>query len=414
MSFSKDPLSQVELKSVFTKDFLADPNKTLGFDKTDEKEFESYILVHKFDITKVPTEDTHVFFYNGVPIGSRGNILAITGKAKSRKTVVASAIATSAFTDGAFIGFTSEVKEDEIILHIDTEQGYYHYYGSVSRIFKDANYKGVPANFHSIHTRDATVEYRIELLEYLFEKLKPRVTILDGVTDFVRDINNQDEATRISELLLRLSYKYDALIIVVIHTTKTTGYMTGAVGTTLEKKAQTVIKVERDDDKEGGDPNVSHVSCQYARDKGFKSFSISFVDELGRYDATPETEIKSKGKKGDKRPENYADEVHKNIVTRLFGYRDEIPDPEILSGIWKAAKQVTGDSLSTLEQKQFVKFYNTRAVMFMNPAGAWMRPPAGTTSNHTAADQTGLFDTFDNNGSHTSPSDSEATDDLPF
>jgi KaiC/GvpD/RAD55 family RecA-like ATPase len=402
----------LKLNAIFTEDFISNPGRALGIKTPTENEFEKYVHDHSFNINKLPPEDSHLFFYNGIPIGSRGNLLAITGKAKSRKTVVASAIATSAFVDGEFLGFTADIPKGDNILHIDTEQGYYHYYGSVTRIFKDANYKGIPENFHSIHTRDATSEFRVELLEYLFGKLKPRVAILDGITDFVRDINNQDEATKISEILLRLSYQYDALIIVVIHTTKTTGYMTGAVGTTLEKKAQTVIKVERDDDNEKGDPNISHVSCQYARDKGFKSFSIQYVEELGRYDATPESEIVGKGRRGDKRPENYADDVHKLILTRMFGYREEIPDPQLQDNICKALKQVTGDNIATLEKKQFVKFYNDRAMIFMNPSGAWMRPPAGTTSNHTAADETGQL--FLQSGAPPSPSNGEATDDLPF
>lgn len=398
---------KTDLKALFTEDFLTGiTNAITG--TPDEKALAEYVQVHQFDINKIPPEDSHIFFYNGSPIGSRGNIVSITGKAKSRKTVVASAIATSCFSDGGFLGFTSALVADEKVLHIDTEQGYYHYYGSVTRIFKDAGRTGqIPPNFFSVHTRDATVEFRIQLVEYLLKQHRPRVVILDGITDFVKNINDQDEATEIGEKLLAWSYTYDALFIVIIHTTKTTGYMTGAVGTHLEKKSQTVIKVTRDDDKEGGgDDNISHVSCQYARDKGFKSFSIQFVEELGRYDLVPESEIQSKGKRGDKRPEAYSDEDHKKILAAVFAYRDEVPDEEILDRVYKAVRTVAGDKLDKIQTRAFIKFYNERVFLFQNPNGAWMRPAAGTTSNHTAPAETGLF------ANSQPPNDS--SDDLPF
>lgn len=406
--------NKTDLKALFTADFLTGIESAIK-GVPDEKTFADYLAAHKFDINKVPPEDSHILFYNGVPIGSRGNIISITGKAKSRKTVVASAIATSAFIDGHFLGFTADLADEEVVLHVDSEQGYYHYYGSVARIFNDAGRKqSIPKNFVSVHTRDATVLFRIQLVEYLLKEYSPRVVILDGITDFVKNINDQDEATEIGEKLLSWSYLYDCLIVVVIHTTKTTGYMTGAVGTHLEKKSQTVIKVVRDDDgKEdnSGDENVSHVSCQYARDKGFKSFSIQYVEELKRYDVVPESDVKTKGKRGDKRPDNYSADDHAQILSRLFGYVDEIPDTYLLDRLWKAVKQGSGDKLDRAQLRAFVKYYNEGAYIFQNPSGAWMRPAAGATSNPTAPGETGQFDFNATTAPGHKPED---VDDLPF
>lgn len=393
-----------DLKALFTEDFLTGIEQAIK-GVPDEKAIAEYLADHKFDITKLPPEDSHIFFYNGIPIGSRGNIVSITGKAKSRKTVVASAIATSCFIEGNFLGFTSDLGADEMILHVDTEQGYYHYYGSVVRILADAGRKNnLPPNFISVHTRDATVEFRIQLTDYLLKTYRPRVMILDGITDYVKNINDQDEATYIGERLLSWSYVYDCLIIVVIHTTKTTGYMTGAVGTHLEKKSQTVIKVVRDDDgKEDGDDNVSHVSCQYARDKGFKAFAITYVEELGRYALLPEKDVLKKGKKGDRSPEAFADDNHKKILSAVFLYLDEVEDSKLLDKIFKAVKNISGDKLNLSERRAFVKYYNEKALIFQNPVGAWMRPGA------SAPRETGLL--FE---AAASEKPSQDSDELPF
>jgi KaiC/GvpD/RAD55 family RecA-like ATPase len=413
----------IELKNLSSEDFLGNLAKVLGGDSpTDVKDLEDYIRSHSFDINKIPPDESHIIFYNGIPIGSRGNILAITGKAKSRKTVVASAIATSTFIEGEFIGFTSRLQPDDKVYHLDSEQGYYHYYHSQARVFRDAGLgTNVPPNYMSIHTRDATVELRKELLVHIMEKHKPRVMILDGITDFCLDINDQKEATKLSELLMNLSYTYDALIIVVIHTTKTTGYMTGALGTTLEKKAQTVLKVERYEDvvedRRKADPNLSHISCQYARDKGFPQFTIGFDEKLGRYDRIPEHQVVQKGVHGDKSPDAYPEDTLRQIINRAFLMREYLDDVEILVKIERAFKEITGEPMAGSLRPRWRKFLNDRGYIFQNPAGAWMRTVVNATSNHdNGPTQTGLFDDVESGngiGANASPDDT-TTDDLPF
>lgn len=252
--------------------------------------FDQYLESHRFDPTKEPPAESPILFHNDSPIGHRGaNIITVTGKAKSRKTVVTSAIASGLVSDG-FLGFNSRMNDKDRIVHIDTEQGYFHYYNSVTRIFKQVNVK-MPKNFQSFTTRDAEHEFRLELLDYIFEELKPTVLIVDGITDFVYDINDQKEAKQIGDKFLIQSAKHDTLVIAVIHTTKSTGMMTGAIGTYLEKKCETSIKVELDEE----DRLVSHITCQYSRNKPFEDFSITMNDTTGFYEILGDEYVKVKG-----------------------------------------------------------------------------------------------------------------------
>jgi hypothetical protein len=401
----------VQLKNVFTSDFLSDPSRVLGKEEVEKKDLETFIASHKFDVTKKPNADAPILFYGDIQIGSRGNILTITGKAKSRKTVIASAIASSMFLNGnSFLGFRSLVKHDEKILHIDTEQGYLHYYESVVRIFRDAGIP-IPERFSSIHTRDATVELRIQLLEYLIELLKPAAVILDGVTDLVYDINSQEEATRVGELLLSLSYRFDLLIIAVIHTTKTTGYMTGALGTYLEKKCETSIKVTRDDDSEKGDANISHITCQYSRNKAFESFSIEYSERDKRYVVINDQRVSSKGPGGRTDPEAFDDSVHKAILTRVFVYRDSYDDHGLKIAISKAIKIVTDNDIRSKVIKTWIDFYSERLWISSGPEGAWMRVSETATSTGSETQtQTGLL----NHSDGASTDGDTGSDDLPF
>lgn len=330
-----------EIKSV--KDFI--PKQ-----EPDSVDLDKYIAAHRFNINKPPNDDDNILFIQDVPIGSRENIITITGRSKSRKTVAASAIATSFFRADEHLGFTSTLG-DLPILHIDTEQGYRHYYHSVKRIFDDAGIQ-VPDRFTSIQTRDADIPLRLQLIEYLMTLLKPAVLIIDGVTDLVYDINDQREATELGTQILKWGTNFNTLIIVVIHTTKTTGFMTGSIGTYLEKKSQTVIKVELDED----DRMVSHLSCQFSRDKPFHDFSI-IADEEGKYSILAESQVGTKGRGGDKSPQLYVSSIHAQILDSLFRLPTAINHKEFPKLISKAFGQVTTDTITITQAKEFQKHW---------------------------------------------------------
>jgi hypothetical protein len=339
--------------------------------KTDEKILRDYIKAHTFDINKKPPDDVAVLFHDGKQIGSRGNIVTITGPAKSRKTVIMSAIAKSFFLDAGFdsLGFTSKLHADEKLLHIDTEQGYQHYYQAVCRIFQGTG-KSIPERFHSLHTRDADIKLRIELTEFLLAELMPSVVFIDGITDYIYDINSQEEAVQVGEKLLKWSYRYNCLIIAVIHTTKSTGYMTGAIGTYLEKKCETSIKVIKPEDND----SISDVICQYSRGVGFPAFTIEMDQDKGQYVRIDDRRATAKGKHGDKSPEAYADEIHAAVLARVFQYRQTLNDYELSREIINAMNLVNGDKILQKVAKKFIDYYHSRAMMIQSPDTAlWMR-----------------------------------------
>lgn len=390
------------LKALFSDEFISGVAQIIGEKKTDPERLREYIREHSFNVHKLPPENSSILFYEGLPIGDRGNLIAITGKEKSRKTVIASAMATAIFSPNGFLGFSSKVEGDEKVLHLDTEQGYRHYYKSVKRIFDDGEIIDIPERFVSVHTRDADISLRVELITFLLEELKPAVVIIDGITDLISDINNQNEVTELGTRLLNWSYKYNCLFVLVIHITKTTGNMTGSVGTYLAKKCQTAIETELDE-KEN---SVSHVKCKLSRDEPFKSFSVEYNRETGRYVRLAETDIKTKGKGGDKSPNAFADEVHKSILASVFMVGSQINDHEIARRIIRFCKDQTGDVLTATVVKEWIKYYAEAKVwIFRNPDNAWMRVEIATSNISTH--QTGLFDA-------TATPDENATDDLPF
>lgn len=330
---------------------------------TSEDDLKAWLDSHAYrDDLKAP-DDEELLFYNGLPIGSRGNILAINGMAKSRKSVIASAIMSSAYTD-EFLGFVTRFKEEPRILNFDTEQGYGHWLKGSRRVILDAGLRDRPANYHSYHTREASVEQRLELLGLALEIHKPDLCVIDGVTDLVYDLNSQEEATKIGEKLMSWSVKYNCLLIVIIHITKGKGYMTGALGTYLEKKCQTAIKCEKDEK----DDAITYVTCQYSRDEPFKFFGITFDKEAGHYVRLSEGEIASRGAGGANGPETKSPEFRTQFLNAVFRVHSAFRIMKLFrSGIKHAGEAMGLGELNNKDVAAWVDYFLAEGLVDIHP-----------------------------------------------
>lgn len=370
-------------KRLVAKDIIA------GASPDTASDLAAYDKAHTFDLKKVPADGDSVITLGGEKIGSRENIVTITGKAKSRKTIIAAALMTSILNADGFLGFDSTLESDSNVLHIDTEQGYSHYYYSVKRVLDDADMTAVPENFHSRHIRDADIARSIELIEYLLDKLKPAVFILDGVTDLVSDINDQSEAVEIGKRIQRWTTDYNMLFVNVIHITKSTNFMTGAVGTYLEKKSETVIHVEIDKD----DKSVSHVSCQYSRNKPFAPFSIrADINHKYTIDGNYKIEIDSKALV----EVLYGQPLHEKLAMKVLGPSRSVKKTKSAELCQKYSQEILGTKLTKNQSYQCVKYYLECHLFNDDGDGNLVPAPAAFKSPESA----GLFGKND--------------DDLPF
>jgi hypothetical protein len=70
--------------------------------------------------------------------------------------------------------------------------------------------------------------------------------ILDGIADLVSDVNNIEESNAIVQDVMRWTQQLNCVAICVIHQNYGSDKPTGHLGSALQKKAETMIKVERD------------------------------------------------------------------------------------------------------------------------------------------------------------------------
>lgn len=217
------------------------------------------------------------------------NFSALTGKGKSKKTYLASLFLASAVKNGTiqdkFCSYLPEKKRG--VLSFDTEQSYYDAWITAKRINKLIGKKC--ENYGAFGLREFNYLERCNIIEYALEKFKNNIgyVLIDGVADLSKGINNEDEAARVGQLLMKWSKVYNCHIQVIIHQNKENNYATGHLGSEIIKKAEAIISVE----KIKASPRKSIVQCINIRGvQDFEDFGI-FINADGLPEIDTENNI---------------------------------------------------------------------------------------------------------------------------
>ena len=201
-----------------------------------------------------------------------GNFSCIIGKAKSKKTFLISLL-TATLIKGQNNNMIGNMPSNKpLIVYFDTEQGEYDSWNVIKRITWMG---GSKENLKAFNLRAYTPKERCEIIEHAFKTFK-RIgyCVIDGVADLATGINDEDEATRVSSMLLRLTKEYGCHISTVIHQNKNDNFATGHLGSMVMKKAEIIISVNKTDDF-----SKSEVKCEMSRGADFEAFLISINDE---------------------------------------------------------------------------------------------------------------------------------------
>jgi hypothetical protein len=215
-----------------------------------------------------------------IPIGTYGNFSFIQAPPKSMKTYFVSLLA-SAYQGGinSNSGLIEGHREGKKIIHFDTEQGKFHCQNVFRRPLFINNIKS-DDDYHTYALRAMTPIERLEFIEYiLYDKLEGSdigLVIIDGVADLVDDVNDLKQSSFAVQKLMKWTAELQCHIITVIHSNKDGNSPTGHLGSFLEKKTETQIKLEKNSINAGW---IS-VECKRSRNRGFDTFSFC-LDKRG-------------------------------------------------------------------------------------------------------------------------------------
>lgn len=207
-------------------------------------------------------------------IATLGNFSASIGKAKSKKTFNVTAIAAAALINGKVLNYTASLPDGKRrVLYIDTEQSPYHCQKVMRRILRLC---GLPTdqdhpNLEFLALRRFTPEERIAITrEAIYNLPDIGLVIIDGIRDFLYDINSPGESTKIITLLMQWTDERQIHIHTILHQNKGDENARGHIGTELTNKAETVLSVER----AGDDKDVSVVKTSHIRAMDFEPFAF--------------------------------------------------------------------------------------------------------------------------------------------
>lgn len=212
-----------------------------------------------------------------IPFGSYGDFSCIVGASKSRKTFFKSMI------EAAYIGGQSNIhnpsikghnSEKKFVLSFDTEQSHFHAQRVQRRVLELIG--GNCDYYKTFGLRGYTPKERFDFIDWVvFEsEFKNNIGLMsiDGFVDLVTDFNSLEQSTGLTEKLLNWTAKGKMHCTGILHKNFGTAKPVGHVGSSVLKKAETVVFVEK------GDDDVTVVKCEYSRNQPFKEIKFNVDD----------------------------------------------------------------------------------------------------------------------------------------
>lgn len=206
-------------------------------------------------------------------IGGFGMLGLVTGLEKSRKTTFLKAMVASGLSKERKINFSLDLKEKAMV-YIDTEQPEHFFYSTQSQAHEMAGFHTDADGYHAFRLRGFSVEERVAAIDLIISKIPNiGVLIIDGALDLVKNFNNEEQCQALGQKFLEWTDKSKALILTVIHTSKSTGFTTGHLGAILNKKCDFCFEMINDEEA-----RKTTVKNKFGRTKPFPGFDFTQDD----------------------------------------------------------------------------------------------------------------------------------------
>ena len=210
------------------------------------------ISVEELDLLRITptTEVKHrdfLFTWRDIPCFPRGELVAVTGKAKCGKTYLCSMLMT--LCEQATVLDFRRPADPLKVLWLDTEQSEDSTQEILNqRIRPMIGHDIDNTRFFAYNLRRINWQNRLSMAEMAICSHLPDLIILDGIRDVVGDINDYQKAQEVLETMLHIASFSNACIVCVLHQNKAVEDKTlrGALGTELQNKSFETYECTKD------------------------------------------------------------------------------------------------------------------------------------------------------------------------
>jgi hypothetical protein len=274
-----------------------------------------------FDLSKPLPPEEIVISVQGKIVGTTHNICVITGKPKSRKSVIAHAIIGSALCGVSTLGFECNVNSNDVVL-IDTEQGKHDLFRSLTRMQKLNNMNVIPKNLKVYAVRSLTSEQIIHGISKILEINKNlKLLIIDGGLDLINNMNDVIESKRIIDFFKIILDEYNICVVLILHQSKSTNFTIGHFGSFMDRFGQSIIQVAKEKDGSG---TVSSVMMRSNED--FKSYSFYYNHQVDNYTVG----YLEKKELSVRIPSDLSIDEHMLKLQKIYAYKDAFLHKDLL------------------------------------------------------------------------------------
>ena len=184
-----------------------------------------------------------------------GNITTISGEGKSGKTAFLGALMAGAITQiESYDGFKDlnvmSNKNRLAVVHFETEQSESRHKANHKTIVHRAGLEHTPDYFFSYNIRrNPIVDYQ-NLVGTACRGARVKcggvfLIVIDGVGDFIGDVNNATEANAHVKWLEEMSIEFNCPVVVVVHVNPGSEKERGHLGSQLQRKCESLLIVKR-------------------------------------------------------------------------------------------------------------------------------------------------------------------------
>lgn len=236
------------------------------------KEDMSALKSCELDFNNPPPVAQMIVSVNGVPLGTQGNLLCITGgEGTGKSNYVAALIAGAVKPEkkGTIdtLGISIERNpKGKAVLFYDTEQSEVQLYKNVSTLLRRCGRDTMPEWFKAYCLTGMSRKERLKSIVLSMDKFHYQyggihMVVIDGIADLIRCANDEAESIAVVEELYRLAGIYNTCIVTVLHFIPNGLKLRGHLGSELQRKAAAILSIEKDNN-----PAVSVVKALKVRD----------------------------------------------------------------------------------------------------------------------------------------------------